>query len=70
MKIKAQAFPYSSFVGGGVMLHDKKGAAVFQISIRGTMSGISKAQTEAISGRLVELINQHGLDVPDQPGIE
>ena len=63
MKLTAAAFPYSSIVGGGVMLLSPTGAAMFQIGLRGTTAGISKAQTEAISARLVELINIHGLDV-------
>lgn len=63
MKIRAQAFLYSSIVGGGVMLLDERGAAVFQIGLRGTTKGITKEQTEAITARLVELINRCGLEV-------
>jgi hypothetical protein len=63
VKLKAQAFPYSSIVGGGVLLLDEKGAAVFQVGLRGTTKGISKEQTDAITARLVELINRCGLEV-------
>jgi len=63
MKLKAQAFPYSSIVGGGVMLLDEKGAAAFQIGLRGTTKGISKEQSDLITMRLVELINRCGLEV-------
>lgn len=65
MKLKAEAFPYSSIVGGGVMLLNERGAATFQIGLRGTTKGITKEQTEAITRRLVELINRCGLEVED-----
>lgn len=63
MRLKAEAFPYSSIVGGGVLLLDERGAAVFQIGLRGTTKGITKEQTEAIATRLVALINRCGLEV-------
>lgn len=65
MKLKAQIVPYSSIVGGGVLLLDERGAAVFQIGLRGTSRGITKEQTEIITTRLVELINRCGLEVEE-----
>lgn len=67
MKLKAKPVPYSSVVGGGVMLLYPTGAAAFQIVLMGTTKGISREQTVAITARLAELINQHGLEVPEGP---
>ncbi len=64
MKLRAERVPYSSVVGGGVMLLDEGGAVTFQIALIGTRKGISKEQTDAIGDRLVALINEHGMDAP------
>lgn len=64
MKLDARLIPYSSVVGGGVSLLDQSGRARFQIMLIGTTDGITKEESGAISRRLAELINQHGLEVP------
>jgi len=61
MKLKAKRVPYSSVVGGGVMLTDTTGAPRYQIMLIGTTQGIDKTVTDQIGDRLVELINTHGL---------
>lgn len=66
MKLKAQKVPYSSVVGGGVLLTNEKGAAQFQIAIFGTTNGITKEQTGAISTFLVDAINKGDLLVEVQ----
>jgi hypothetical protein len=49
------------------MLTDEAGAARFIVGLRGTTAGITKEETEAISGRLAALIAEHGLVVPERP---
>lgn len=64
MKLTARTVPYSSIVGGGVQLMNEQGHAAFQIALVGTTKGITFETTKAIADRLVELINEHGLEVP------
>lgn len=64
MILKAKVTPYSSIVGGGLLLTDETGAARFVVSLRGTTAGITKEETEAISSRLASLIEAGGLSVP------
>jgi hypothetical protein len=64
MKLKSKVVPYSSVVGGGLMLTDKDGAARFIVNFMGTTAGISKEQSEALSEQIDALINAHGLSVP------
>ncbi|MCO5730151.1 DUF2783 domain-containing protein [Rhizobium sp. SSA_523] len=66
MKLIAQAVSYSSVVGGGILLMTEKGHVAFQIALIGSTAGISKEQSKAMAARLVELINQHGLEVPER----
>lgn len=63
MKLLANIVPYSSIVGGGILLADEKGAARFQIALMGTTAGISKEQNDAICRQLAILINTHGLEI-------
>lgn len=65
MKLMAKELAYSSIVGGGVMLLDTKGVVQFMIPIRGSTRGITREQSEAISAKLVTIINEAGLEVPD-----
>jgi len=64
MKLQGKPMPYSSIVGGGMMLLDAQGRARFQLAFRGTDEGISREQCEALATQLSALINTHGLDVP------
>ncbi len=63
MKLTAQVVPYSSIVGGGLMLTDEAGAARFIVSLRGTTAGITKEETEAISRQIADMIAERGLTV-------
>lgn len=65
MKLTAKQTPYSSIVGGGLVLTDEAGRAAFMVMVRGTTSGISKEQDAAISAFLARAINEGGLEVPD-----
>lgn len=61
MKLKAKLVPYSSVVGGGILLTDENGAARFQIILVGTTKGINKEQNDAICNQLKIIIDEHGL---------
>lgn len=64
VKLLAQCVPHSSVVGGGVTLIAADRSIGFVVNIMGTAHGITKEETSAIAGRLAELINDHGLEVP------
>lgn len=66
MKLKAQATPYSSTVGGGLMLTDERGAAAFIVAFMGTSRGITKEETEALTRQFKAFVDEHGLEVPDR----
>lgn len=63
-RMDARPTPYSSVVGGGLILFDQSGRAAFQLSIIGTSNGVTREENDAIARRLAELINSHGLEVP------
>lgn len=63
MRLVAKRVPYSSVVGGGVMLTDETGTARYQIMLIGTTQGIDKETTDQIADRIVELIQANGLEV-------
>jgi len=64
MKLNSTRIQYSSIVGGGLGLIDAdSGIVKFQIMLIGTTKGISKAQNDAITQRLGELINIYGLEI-------
>jgi hypothetical protein len=48
------------------MLLDEKGHERFIVKFRETTAGISKEETAALSSRIAQLIDEHGLDVPDR----
>lgn len=66
IKIHALVTPYSSVVGGGVQLLDTHGRPRFLLAPIGTTDGITKEENRAIANRIAELINQHGLEVPQR----
>lgn len=66
MKLKAQAVPYSSVVGGGLTLVDENGRARFIIVAMGTTEGINKEENAAIFAVLRDAINKSGVEVPDR----
>jgi hypothetical protein len=65
MKIKAQTIQYSSVVGGGIMLLDEAGRARGQIAFIGGAVRITKEQDAALSKGIADLINAHGLEIPE-----
>lgn len=62
-RLTARAIPYSSVVGGGLILVDEKGAARFGVIFRGTSWGISKEQNNQLSEQIINLINTNGIEV-------
>ena len=66
MKLTARTTGYSSVVGGGLMLCDDNGRARFLVNFIGTFEGITKEESQAMSQRIGELINEHGLSVSDR----
>jgi len=65
VSLKAYPVPYSSVVGGGLMLQSADtGQVLFTISFRGTIGGITKDETTALVNGLASLISKHGLEVP------
>lgn len=64
MRLTAKIIPFSSTVSGGlslVDLVDEAGCPRFMVLFCGTTDGISGEQSDTISQRLAELINEHGL---------
>lgn len=58
-RFKAQIVPYSSVVGGGVMLLDKGGACVGQVMfMRHSVAGFSKEEQEHLSAIIADAINK------------
>lgn len=66
MKLLAQTVPYSSVVGGGLMLCDESGRARFMVMLRGTTEGITKEETAALSEQFAAFIAERGLEVPER----
>lgn len=64
MKLTSKPIPYSSIVGGGLVLLDENGRGRFQIAFFGTTDGISKEQTESLIKQIGGYINKHGLELP------
>lgn len=63
MKLTAKEVPYSSIVGGGLMLTDESGRAAFQVMFMGTTNGITKEQTAALSRQFGAWAREYGLEV-------
>lgn len=58
MKLTAKKVPYSSIVGGGVMLQTDDGKEAFQVMVRGFPNGISKEQDADICDRIIGAFNE------------
>lgn len=64
-KLMAKAVPFSSVVGQSVALHDRSGAVVALVMISVPNPSISYKETAVpIAQRIVELIDEHGLELP------
>lgn len=66
MKLLAKRTPYSSVVGGGLMLTDETGRARFMVIFTGTTEGIEKNENDALAEQFAKFIEQHGLVVPER----
>jgi hypothetical protein len=67
MKLTARIVPYSSVVGGGVMLLDEAGKAYLQLAVMGGRVGVTREEHEATAAALVELVNAEGLVIGETP---
>lgn len=65
MKLKLERTPYSSVVGGGLLLVDEAGRPRFQLALIGTTNGITKEETAAIADAFAAAMPE-GIDVPDR----
>jgi hypothetical protein len=66
MRLKAEKVPYSSVVGGGLVLTDETGRARFQVAIFGTDKGITKEETAAIGAALANGIPVDGIEIQER----
>lgn len=64
MKLTAKTVPYSSVVGGGLMLCDETGRARFIVNFMGATEGITKEETAALSRQFASFISDRELEVP------
>jgi hypothetical protein len=64
VKLTSKIVPYSSNVGGGLVLLDEIGRAVFQVAFMGTTQGITKEQTAELSRQFDWYVNELGLEIP------
>lgn len=63
MKLTSKIVPYSSIVGGGLMLMNESGHAAFIVSFRGTTDGITKQETKELTDQFNRWIAEYGLIV-------
>lgn len=63
-KLTADLVPYSSIVGGGLMLKKIDGSAGFIVNFMGTSSGITADETKALSEQFRWFVNTYGCRVP------
>lgn len=64
-RLRARAIPYSSVVGGGVMLLDETGAVLGQLILLNGGHRFSREQHESICAQVIARINGG-----DSPGLE
>ena len=75
MKLTARPIPYSSIVGGGLVLVDENGKDRFIITVAGTINGINFDENAYICNQLIAGIaavleparRAHGLPAADRP---
>lgn len=70
MKLTAKTIPFSSIVGGGIMLTEETGGGTGfrprgQIAFIGFVPTLNKEQQVNLAEDLAALINEHGLNLPD-----
>lgn len=64
ISLTADIVPYSSIVGGGLMLKTMDGRAAFIINFMGTTAGVTEAETAALSNQFRWFIHNYGCYVP------
>lgn len=64
LRLTSRIVPYSSIVGGGLLLDNPEGRPVFTVMFAGTSDGISEEQTAALARQFKTFIETHGLEVP------
>lgn len=66
VKLVADLVPYSSVVGGGLVLKKLDGRAGFIVNFIGTTEGITKDETAALSEQFRWFVQTYGLAVPSR----
>lgn len=66
MRLKPKQVPYSSIVGGSIVLEDEAGRGRFMVMFCGTTEGITKDESKALQERIAALIDEYGLEVPER----
>lgn len=64
VRLHADIVPYSSVVGGGLVLKKLDGRAGFIINFMGTSEGITKEETAALSEQFRWFVQTYGCAVP------
>lgn len=66
VKLSAVNVPYSSIVGGGLVLKKMDGRAGFIVNFIGTSEGITKEETAALSEQFAWFVQTYGCSVPER----
>lgn len=64
VKLFADVVPYSSIVGGGLVLKQVDGRAGFIINFMGTTEGVTKEETAALTEQFLWFVRTFGCAVP------
>lgn len=63
IKLTAEPVPYSSIVGGWLVLKREDGRAGFVVNFIGTSEGITKEETAELSEQFARFVNDYGVSV-------
>jgi hypothetical protein len=66
VKLTTDIVPYSSIVGGGLVLKEMCGKTAFIVNFIGTTQGITKEETQALSQQFAWFVNTFGCRVPER----
>jgi len=69
IKLTTDIVPYSSIVGGGLVLKEMNGKAAFIVNFIGTTQGITKEETKALSQQFAWLVHTFGCRVPERAAV-
>lgn len=67
VRLSVDVVPYSSVVGGGLMLKRMDGRAAFLVNFIGTTEGITKEETTALVNQFAWFMHTYGAFVPERP---